>query len=946
MLARHRLTEFANSQRASYGGLTALATARIEYHPHQIAAVRRVLADPIHRYLLADEVGLGKTIEAGLLIAQHLIDEGDTAAVLLLVPSALARQWKEELAKSFGLRNDPRVRIFSFAELDIIDCERLRSPMPTLTVVDEAHQTATWAFPSHSNMGGNVGALGDSRYRTLESLTCCPKLLLLSGTPVLHHEDGFLAMLHLLDPDTYDLADREGFRKRVAARAVVADALSELTPDYQADFLSEALGRLSDQVGFDVELSQRIRALTSALADDPSEAAPSVEELRSYLLERYRLHRRIVRTHRESKSIVHLLPKRCGLRLFGPAEDPARLRATDALEGWRKRALELEEAFEGSRGAPAVFAELLACGLSHPEQLRRAFENRAIALAERKAASCFPEEEHWLRSVAAEVGRSTGPDIRTTALVELLLGSLANRRVVVFVDAPQEADAVVLQLQGTSELRSRVIQFGIREPAAIARYEEQSSAILVCDRDAEEGLNLQRVQATIVFYDLPFDIGRIEQRIGRFDRLEGRSRLEFLAATPVGPYESGWAGLLADHVKIFERSVARLQYLLAEAIEALRLDFLDVGSEEAFEAITRRFADPKTGLEASLKQLRRQESLDATEWRDDELEASAAAVLEARSTSCEVARAAFEGWLKDLEFQVAEVPGRGIWYIHVRRDRGRNTLVPLPAHDKSLRRWLDAEVSERNFEGVRSAYGPFVFDPDEDSEQASLLGVGHPFFDAIFSGMQADDRSRSWSFWRLHPGITVPEVYLCFDISIEAGLTTLLPLARRWKTLSSLRRHADDLFPVEHRKTWVDIDGVAVGKSAIAEILARPYDKTAGDENLNRERWALANQQLSLQDWGARVTTLRAGFEESVRAEPALLRKCKAAEARALRAEEQTVRILRSRAAHSDPRGRHAIDRAIEVERALGDALRRGVRAPDIRFDNAGVVILAPMALG
>lgn len=71
--ARHRLCEFVASQRATYRGLTALATAAIELYGHQLAAVNRVLSDPVHRYLLADEVGLGKTIEAGLLIAQHLI---------------------------------------------------------------------------------------------------------------------------------------------------------------------------------------------------------------------------------------------------------------------------------------------------------------------------------------------------------------------------------------------------------------------------------------------------------------------------------------------------------------------------------------------------------------------------------------------------------------------------------------------------------------------------------------------------------------------------------------------------------------------------------------------------------------------------------------------------------------------------------------------------------
>ena len=71
---RQSAVERLLSLRAAAQGLTSLISAGVEFVPHQIAAVRRVLTDPIQRYLLADEVGLGKTIEAGLIIRQHLID--------------------------------------------------------------------------------------------------------------------------------------------------------------------------------------------------------------------------------------------------------------------------------------------------------------------------------------------------------------------------------------------------------------------------------------------------------------------------------------------------------------------------------------------------------------------------------------------------------------------------------------------------------------------------------------------------------------------------------------------------------------------------------------------------------------------------------------------------------------------------------------------------------
>ena len=58
----------------------------IDLEPHQVEVVRRVLQDPVQRYLLADEVGLGKTIEAGILIRQYVLDDPDRHQVVVLVP--------------------------------------------------------------------------------------------------------------------------------------------------------------------------------------------------------------------------------------------------------------------------------------------------------------------------------------------------------------------------------------------------------------------------------------------------------------------------------------------------------------------------------------------------------------------------------------------------------------------------------------------------------------------------------------------------------------------------------------------------------------------------------------------------------------------------------------------------------------------------------------------
>ena len=93
----------ATLERAAGAGLEGLLASSVELVPHQMNVVRRVLTDPVQRYLLADEVGLGKTIEAAAIIRQHVIDDPNGHRVVVIVPEALVGQWRDELRYRFHL---------------------------------------------------------------------------------------------------------------------------------------------------------------------------------------------------------------------------------------------------------------------------------------------------------------------------------------------------------------------------------------------------------------------------------------------------------------------------------------------------------------------------------------------------------------------------------------------------------------------------------------------------------------------------------------------------------------------------------------------------------------------------------------------------------------------------------------------------------------------------
>ena len=182
---RHAFVEAYAARATAYQGMTAISSSSVEAHPHQIEAVRRVLSDAIPRYLLADEVGLGKTIEAGFLVRQHLLDSSRHRA-LVLVPPALERQWEEEMESKFRLVSEfeSAFELWSFDDL-----AEARSPSGfSLVVVDEAHRV--------TERGADA-----PEYRALCALADgAQALLLLSATPLLQEPASLQRLLSLLAP--------------------------------------------------------------------------------------------------------------------------------------------------------------------------------------------------------------------------------------------------------------------------------------------------------------------------------------------------------------------------------------------------------------------------------------------------------------------------------------------------------------------------------------------------------------------------------------------------------------------------------------------------------------------------------------------------------------------------------------------------------------------------
>ena len=193
---------------SDYGQLLAPDLARVDYLPHQDAAVRKVLTSMRGRAVLADEVGLGKTIEAGL-IAKELILRGQARRVLVVAPAQLCAQWQSELLEKFDERFEVVTasgpQAFSGDRL-IVSLQRLRrhprlldSRSFDLLIVDEAHRLAG---PHARVTRQAIGPLAAStRY-----------VLFLTATPVQNHLSELYRLVELLRPGTF--SSQKEFERR------------------------------------------------------------------------------------------------------------------------------------------------------------------------------------------------------------------------------------------------------------------------------------------------------------------------------------------------------------------------------------------------------------------------------------------------------------------------------------------------------------------------------------------------------------------------------------------------------------------------------------------------------------------------------------------------------------------------------------------------------------
>lgn len=944
LLRRHFVQE-AVVQRAIGAGLEGLLSASVELHPHQMNVVRRVLTDPVQRYLLADEVGLGKTVEAAAIIRQHVIDDPAGHKVVVVVPEPLVGQWRDELSRRFHLGPpllDDSILVLHAGDEDLEDA----LDGARLVVVDEAHRLVGRSKEGRTAM------------RSLERLrqACreAPCLLLLSATPAIADEDSFFELMQLIDPEIYTSSEREAFHQRISHRELLAQIIAGFEPE-ALGLLAEDGERLREMFPADERLGELLDELDpvarAATDSEQQELKDAVNAVRQHLSETYRLHRRILRNRRAH--VRGLTPPRSGAQVIEFADSTAG-QISRALENWRLQTL---ESVASDPTLESLYADWLRLLLEAPARLASSVRQRLSLLAQREDAA----ESQALLRLLQHLDAWDPIQVRLQALLPVVdARGHATAKFVIFctdADVGEQCFSLLRARYGPVVARHSpdVEADSDRAPEWTRFLKSDDCRILVCDATAEEGLNLQGGRKVLVHLDMPFAPNRIEQRLGRVDRFgSGDPVVSVVLNCSDNEVEQAWIRCVVEGFGVTQRSIASLQYLVDAEMAALRASLAQEGLH-AIASLTARLGGPRGAVAGELRRIDQQDKLEELQGGD----ASDFEDLEGIDDDWRRIRSAVEPWIvRGLRFQRSldqdEPPGidQGVRY-RLAGEGWHGTQIPVGWFRSRFLGVIDTGVARANV--ARPATFRYAYRrATAVNRETHLMRGGDALFAGLLRMAGQDDRGRVDAVWRqrqrpsLRPGDI--EIYFRCDMLVEADPDPAMALFAE-DSESATRRRAigrrlDMVFGPQYMTVWVDRGLQMVDPEFVGEWLDPPdeRDLDLGPKDLQSLRHGLAVEVM--QGWSDLVPQVAAAASTFVRHDAGIRDRSTAADSRLQMQGATHMARLESRLASLQGRERQLELGRLALEQALSKALREGVRRPRVKLDAIGVVFLGQGPLG
>jgi superfamily II DNA or RNA helicase len=588
-----------------HNDLVSLGDARVDVKPHQVGVVHRVVTNYPHRFLLCDEVGLGKTIEAGMIL-KELRARQQARRALIIVPPNLLRQWQFELKSKFNevfsILNTATVQYLRtqghdgnpFAHFDsvLVSADWISTKKWAdlvvqvewdMVIVDEAHHARLrrWGNRTQTTQLYNlVSRLASPAYFSRRAL------LFLTATPMQLEAHELYSLVELVDPALFptedhferNRGDAPGLNRLVEQLRQHGFPLPGQDPD-------ETVGQVATWLGIDHELAaKRLRAGVS-----------EIDALCADLASHHLLSEVLIRNR---KAVVGGFMPRRATRWEVELQDDER-RALAAVEDYVLNGFNLAESTRDNAigFVMVIFQKLMASSI---RALRTSLAGRRERLLKKAADAGVPSAELELRiddddltsRVVGATPSAYGAEATDLArLVQLLDGIQVDSKAeaflrnldVIFEHDPNEKVIVFTEFRETqSYLAQRLAERGwhvnvfhgqqkpLDKDRSVERFkDEPGSQVLVCTEAGGEGRNFQFCHL-LVNYDLPWNPMRVEQRIGRVDRIGQDQIVQIFNMWVKGTIEERVLNVLERRINVFEDTVGGLDPILGDTEKDLR----------------------------------------------------------------------------------------------------------------------------------------------------------------------------------------------------------------------------------------------------------------------------------------------------------------------------------------------------------------------------------------
>lgn len=836
--SRKNVQKWLIDLRASSRGLTALTSSSIDLVVHQVNIAKRILTDPVQRYLLSDEVGMGKTIEAGIVARQCLLDS-ENSEILIVVPAHLLSKWEREMKERFYFDDFE-------GRYEITSPENISGQIsnPELVIVDEAH-----------HLIGNVNKYNEStQNKIIEIAKKSTKLLLLSATPGIGNEDVLLSLLRVLDPLVFGSESLEEFKEKVIKQTKHGAFLRTLKVNQSPFLLKRNLPKINDLFPNDIQ-AETLKEKILEIIDDASKEEKRhflIKQLRMHLVETWRLHNRLIRTRRidsegwefqergKKKDNIYITDN---IHYF---EHPNKVieQINSNIEEWRSYlSLKFSDDEKLLELAQERYINMLEISNMDIDVFR-------VKLDEYINSPIIEEELEYLKNISSVINDYNYVDkINEVSLkIQNFLNKISNNSVgVIFISDMELAKKYVLSLQSMFGEESVCLLQSLTTDT----YQQVNSKlrVVICDKDAEEGVDLQFADA-IINLDLPFNPSRVEQRIGRIDRY-GRTKslkIQHLVMIPTNDESYPWLAwyeLLLNGFKVFHEPISDIQLKLESMTSKLQT-MLFIHGTQGLES----HFDENNNIAGSLIEEICSSILVEREALDEQYALNHLSLLESESLNIrdEIEDAEYDE--KSLEeninhwlFSVLQFYKWNINDKVFEVQWHKKTLVPKQQF-WSHNTFVSTSMWEEEFQSSLDRHLTYYRKDAVENKDVSLLRPGHPLFTTLQHYMDWEDRGTAFSTFRVVDEkfpIFIPhnDIKIMFKLHfiVEAGfITNKLEEEYNSEHYLYLRR-VDDYYPPNIFTIYIDENLNIIDDVEITDVLDEPYvDSRDIDTNLSSRR--------------------------------------------------------------------------------------------------------------